>query len=212
MKCECNMLRCGDYFECQKCGRRIFKRRKVNLINNNFRKKNKCLETEDSEFNFKASTEDSEFNFKASTEEITTEHEEFEVKTKSATRRKPKTKNDPKTNAEPKKGTIIKRRSKIKVGSEIKTAPKIEIEVKAEPKIEIEVKAKDLIQKNINRCYECNKKIGISGGIQCRCKYYFCGLHRYPNEHRCTINYMLMERKILTEKNIKISSKKVDKI
>ncbi|GJR77105.1 zinc finger A20 and AN1 domain-containing stress-associated protein 1-like protein [Tanacetum coccineum] len=34
-----------------------------------------------------------------------------------------------------------------------------------------------------NRCFDCNKKVGVMG-FKCRCGETFCGMHRYPEEHK----------------------------
>lgn len=59
------------------------------------------------------------------------------------------------------------------------------------------------IQENVkkNKCYHCNKKIGLLGFL-CRCKFNFCSSHRYPNEHNCFIDYKQLNKNIL-EKNMK---------
>ena len=38
-----------------------------------------------------------------------------------------------------------------------------------------------------NRCWSCNKKVGILG-FDCECGYIFCGKHRYTYEHNCSID------------------------
>ena len=70
---------------------------------------------------------------------------------------------------------------------------------------------KDLIQKNTSRCWECRKKIGLTG-VQCRCKYYFCGKHRYPEEHKCIIDYKKIDRDNLKKNIVKCQFKKLEKI
>jgi len=61
------------------------------------------------------------------------------------------------------------------------------------------------------RCFECNKKVGIYG-IECRCKYVFCGKHRYSDQHSCKFNYHESGRKRLQELNPQIVGEKVSKI
>lgn len=68
-----------------------------------------------------------------------------------------------------------------------------------------------LIQKNTNRCWSCNKKIGLTG-IKCRCDYYFCSKHRYPEEHDCNINYQDINKIELKKSIVKCSFKKIDYI
>ena len=62
---------------------------------------------------------------------------------------------------------------------------------------------------NKKRCFECNKKIGLCS-IQCRCLRYFCGLHRYKEQHKCVFDYKTFEKKKLSENIIKCISDKVD--
>jgi hypothetical protein len=47
---------------------------------------------------------------------------------------------------------------------------------------------KEVKQKDITRCWECNKKIGLNG-VQCRCGFYFCPAHRSTLDHSCEYNY-----------------------
>lgn len=43
-------------------------------------------------------------------------------------------------------------------------------------------------QKDKKRCFDCNKKIGLLG-IECKCSYIFCNIHRLPEEHKCDFDY-----------------------
>lgn len=61
------------------------------------------------------------------------------------------------------------------------------------------VDADVVLQTNFEKCWICNKRIGILG-FDCKCGYKFCGLHRYPEEHECSYNYKQREREQLTEK------------
>mmetsp|Transcript_12906 Transcript_12906/g.19060 ORF Transcript_12906/g.19060 Transcript_12906/m.19060 type:complete len:180 (-) Transcript_12906:243-782(-) len=67
-----------------------------------------------------------------------------------------------------------------------------------ETKIEASVESRP-VQKNRKRCYSCNKKVGYTG-IECRCKFVFCGVHRYPEVHDCTFDYKTTERAQLGER------------
>ncbi|CAM9886317.1 unnamed protein product [Heterosigma akashiwo] len=49
------------------------------------------------------------------------------------------------------------------------------------------------IQKNRKRCFTCRKKVGLTG-IECRCKYVFCGTHRYPDAHDCQFDFKTADR------------------
>jgi hypothetical protein len=252
MKCNCTVVRCDNYFLCQKCNRKILKKRKLNLSNNEFRKKNKCIEPEVIHESPTTIIEPElilpELLVIKINPEVINANPIMKTKPKNKTRRiaikpeviideteiKPKPKNKsrrlniepgviktkiPKLKKEkPKPKPIIVKQEIITTAPIVPTNPTKfkRVQPKSmiiQPEIEIiqPMKLKSLIQKNIKRCYECNKKIGLTG-IQCRCQYYFCGLHRYPNEHKCTFDYVNMERKILTEKNIKLIPMKFDKI
>ncbi|NBR60641.1 hypothetical protein EB118_18830 [bacterium] len=60
----------------------------------------------------------------------------------------------------------------------------------------------------LKRCGVCSKKVGLTG-FQCRCGTLYCGLHRYPDEHSCTFDYLSEDKKILEKKLIigKLSEK-----
>ena len=44
------------------------------------------------------------------------------------------------------------------------------------------------VQIKKNRCWKCNKKIGLLG-FECKCKYLFCAKHRHASEHDCDYDY-----------------------
>jgi len=66
-------------------------------------------------------------------------------------------------------------------------------------------------QENTSKCWECNRKVGISG-IECRCGYVFCAKHRYPGEHKCAYDYQKAYRKKLAKENQLVSTDKMDKL
>jgi hypothetical protein len=39
-----------------------------------------------------------------------------------------------------------------------------------------------------NRCWTCNKKIGLTG-FECKCGLFYCGVHRSENAHDCKFNF-----------------------
>jgi len=65
------------------------------------------------------------------------------------------------------------------------------------------------IQRNINRCMTCNKKIGLLG-FQCKCELYFCSEHRYSDRHDCTFDYKSHGKELIAKTNPIIISKKID--
>ncbi|KAK9698670.1 hypothetical protein RND81_08G122300 [Saponaria officinalis] len=62
-----------------------------------------------------------------------------------------------------------------------------------------------------NRCSSCNKKVGMLG-FECRCGSTFCGSHRYPEEHKCTFDFMEIGKKAIAKANPVIKADKVDRI
>ncbi|XP_054799434.1 zinc finger A20 and AN1 domain-containing stress-associated protein 6-like [Prosopis cineraria] len=50
------------------------------------------------------------------------------------------------------------------------------------------------------RCKSCNKKVGVTG-FTCRCGDLFCGKHRYPEEHSCTVDYKQIGRELIEKQN-----------
>lgn len=59
-------------------------------------------------------------------------------------------------------------------------------------------------QHDVTRCYQCRKKIGLTG-FQCQCSYYFCATHRYAEEHACTFDHKARGREILAQQNEAVS-------
>jgi len=69
-------------------------------------------------------------------------------------------------------------------------------------------------QKNKNRCFTCDKKIGTTEtpGIECKCLYIFCPSHRMPNDHDCPFDFKGLQRKKLAKENTAVNHKKFDTI
>ena len=67
------------------------------------------------------------------------------------------------------------------------------------------------VQKNISRCMECNKKIGLTG-FKCRCGYTFCATHRYTDAHECDYDYKTAGRAELAKANPLVVADKVTRI
>ncbi|PFH33797.1 AN1 family Zinc finger domain-containing protein [Besnoitia besnoiti] len=66
-------------------------------------------------------------------------------------------------------------------------------------------------QVKTNRCWLCNRKVGLLG-FQCRCGYYYCGEHRYEDRHNCQFDYKTFEREQLRKHNNRVVADKVQKI
>lgn len=68
----------------------------------------------------------------------------------------------------------------------------------------------DNISKKI-KCAVCQKKITMIY-IQCRCDEYFCGKHRYANEHKCKYDYKKSQKEIIRKENPIVVKEKFEKI
>lgn len=55
-------------------------------------------------------------------------------------------------------------------------------------------------QKNVSRCYKCNKKIGLTG-FQCQCGYFYCSAHRHAEDHDCAFDHKAHGRDILAQQS-----------
>lgn len=66
------------------------------------------------------------------------------------------------------------------------------------------------VQLNTNRCFDCNKKVGLTG-LKCRCGYVYCATHRYAEKHSCSYDYKTAGRQTLANNNPVVASAKVNK-
>ncbi|KAF0708103.1 hypothetical protein AaE_013349 [Aphanomyces astaci] len=57
-----------------------------------------------------------------------------------------------------------------------------------------------VVQKNKGRCWECKKKVGLTG-IECRCGFVYCGSHRFADQHNCTYDFKTADRAELARRN-----------
>jgi len=71
-----------------------------------------------------------------------------------------------------------------------------------------EEKVERPVQENKERCWACNKKVGLTG-FTCRCEYVFCSTHRYADEHKCTFDYKKMGREVLAKANPTVAADKL---
>ncbi|ETW00487.1 hypothetical protein H310_07102 [Aphanomyces invadans] len=56
------------------------------------------------------------------------------------------------------------------------------------------------VQKNKGRCWECKKKVGLTG-IECRCGFVYCGSHRFADQHNCAYDFKAADRAELAKRN-----------
>ena len=66
------------------------------------------------------------------------------------------------------------------------------------------------MQTNPNRCWVCDKKLRFGSAFQCRCDYYFCGLHRYSDKHECKYDYKGDGASTISKANPTIAFAKLD--
>ena len=66
-------------------------------------------------------------------------------------------------------------------------------------------------QKNKNRCFSCNKKVGLLG-FECRCGYVYCSGHRHAADHDCSFDYAAFDRERLAKANPTVAASKIDKL
>nr|GEU31860.1 zinc finger A20 and AN1 domain-containing stress-associated protein 1-like [Tanacetum cinerariifolium] len=62
-----------------------------------------------------------------------------------------------------------------------------------------------------NRCFDCNKKVGVMG-FKCRCGETFCGMHRYLEEHKCEFDFKKTGRDLISKANPVLKADKVNRI
>ncbi|GJR77111.1 zinc finger A20 and AN1 domain-containing stress-associated protein 1-like protein [Tanacetum coccineum] len=77
----------------------------------------------------------------------------------------------------------------------------------AKPAVSVEV----VKVKVTNRCFDCNKKVGVMG-FKCRCGETFCGMHRYPEEHKCEFDFKKTRRDLISKANPVVKADKVNRI
>lgn len=103
--------------------------------------------------------------------------------------------------------------------AEVEVAPAVEAPVEA-PTAPVEQAAPAVpspsqpekpIQANRNRCFNCNKKVGLLG-FECRCGYVYCSGHRHAADHTCTFDYAAFDRERLAKANPLIAASKLDKL
>mmetsp|Transcript_31417 Transcript_31417/g.50729 ORF Transcript_31417/g.50729 Transcript_31417/m.50729 type:complete len:167 (-) Transcript_31417:509-1009(-) len=66
-------------------------------------------------------------------------------------------------------------------------------------------------QETTTRCFQCNKKIGLTG-FKCRCSFVFCGTHRYSDQHECSFDYKSAGKEEIKKANPVVQASKLTKI
>jgi hypothetical protein len=74
--------------------------------------------------------------------------------------------------------------------------------------------ASGIRKKKIARCgnAQCKKKIGLTGGLPCKCQITFCPACRDPIDHNCTFDFKAAGRAKIRDNNPKVVASKINKI
>jgi hypothetical protein len=70
---------------------------------------------------------------------------------------------------------------------------------------------KPILQVDTSTCWKCSRRVGTNG-IECRCRYTFCGEHRYFDTHDCPFDVKKKQRQILAKQIIKVQDDKFTKM
>jgi len=66
-------------------------------------------------------------------------------------------------------------------------------------------------KKQKKRCGVCKKKLGLTG-FECRCGIFYCGIHRYSDQHDCPFDYKTDGRNKIAAANPAVRGDKVTKL
>lgn len=67
------------------------------------------------------------------------------------------------------------------------------------------------VQENTNKCWECNRKVGLVQ-TQCKCGYVYCPKHRHSEAHNCSFDYHQQQKDRLTKDNPLVEHNKMTKM
>ncbi|XP_038632635.1 AN1-type zinc finger protein 5 isoform X2 [Scyliorhinus canicula] len=81
----------------------------------------------------------------------------------------------------------------------------------AEGSTEGEEKVPEKSKPKKNRCFNCRKKVGLTG-FDCRCGNLFCGLHRYSDQHNCPYDYKAEAAEKIRKENPIVVAEKIQKL
>ena len=60
------------------------------------------------------------------------------------------------------------------------------------------------------RCLTCNKKIKSVMPLQCKCKNYYCNMHKVASNHNCSFDFFKENQNRLRERNQKVVANKLE--
>jgi hypothetical protein len=66
-------------------------------------------------------------------------------------------------------------------------------------------------KKQKKKCGICKKKLGLTG-FECRCGHFYCGIHRYSDQHSCPFDYKSDGRKLIAAQNPAVRGDKIAKL
>jgi hypothetical protein len=81
----------------------------------------------------------------------------------------------------------------------------------AESKTPDEEESQPPAKKQKKKCGVCKKKLGLTG-FECRCGKYYCGIHRYSDQHNCPFDYKSDGRKLIAAQNPTVRGEKIAKL
>lgn len=64
-----------------------------------------------------------------------------------------------------------------------------------------------VVKKNV--CSVCNKKLGLIG-FKCKCGKDNCSIHRYPESHPCTHDWIAEGKQQISQKNPVVAADKIN--
>ncbi|EPS60935.1 induced stolon tip protein [Genlisea aurea] len=76
---------------------------------------------------------------------------------------------------------------------------------------EAEAAAARPLERSVNRCSGCRKKVGLTG-FRCRCGELFCAEHRYSDRHDCRYDYRAAARAAIARENPVVKASKLYRI
>jgi hypothetical protein len=62
------------------------------------------------------------------------------------------------------------------------------------------------------RCHHCNKRLKLIEENLCKCNKIFCPKHRLCHTHNCDYDKKTINKKKISDENVKVCCKKVEKI
>jgi hypothetical protein len=100
--------------------------------------------------------------------------------------------------------------SSVSPPSPVSPQPKEPSSVESEKKNNSE-ESQPPAKKQKKKCGICKKKLGLTG-FECRCGHFYCGIHRYSDQHNCPFDYKSDGRKLIAAQNPAVRGDKIAKL